>query len=294
VPRLDRRTLALLLLLVTGTAWGYNWVVMKIAVAYAPPFEFAAMRMLGGGILLALLGLAMRRPMRPELPLRFYLIVGFFQSAGFVGLATWAVVMAGAGKVAVLAYTMPVWTALLAWPVLGERIGASKGAAIVLALAGILCMVGHVGNAWFADVLAVVAGLSWAIGVVYVKRVAGARAIDLYRVSAWQMLCAGAMLAVVAVLAPHAAIVWSPQFVAALAYNVVIANALAYSCWFVVLSVLPASEATMGSLLAPLVGVLAAWLQLGERPSLLEGGGMLLVFAGIAVLGYVRSAPVRT
>jgi drug/metabolite transporter (DMT)-like permease len=225
----------------------------------------------------------------PKLPVRVYAIVGLFQSAGFVGLVTWAIVTAGAGKVAILAYTMPLWTALLAWPFLGERIHVRQGLAILVAFAGILCMVGPVGNAWFADLLAVLGGISWAIGVVYVKHATRGRNVDLYRMSTLQMLCAGAMLMVLALAFHEGSIHWSYEFVLALLYNVFVANALAYSLWFVVISILPASEAAMGSLLAPVVGVLAAWIALGERPPALEGAGMLLVLGGIAFLTYGRA-----
>jgi len=34
----------------------------------------------------------------------------------------------------------------------------------------------------------------------------------------------------------------------------------------------------------PIVGVIAAWIQLGERPSLAEGTGMLLILTGLALL----------
>ena len=288
MPHIDKKTLAFLSLAVSGTAWGCNWVVMKIAVQYAGPFTFAALRMLGGGALLVLALVLMRRPLRLELPFHVYAVVGFFQSAAFVGLATWAVVSAGAGKVAILAYTMPMWTALLAWPFLGERLGKTESLAIAISFAGIVCMVGRIGGGWFADVLAVLCGLSWAIGIIYMKRVVH-QAVDLYRLSAWQTLIAGVMLAIVAFFVHERPIEWTPAFGWALAYNIVFANAIAYSLWFFASSVLPAGDASMGALLAPVVGVVAAWLFLGEQPPLLEGVGMLLVLAGVALIAYRRS-----
>ncbi|HUN30145.1 MAG TPA: DMT family transporter, partial [Alphaproteobacteria bacterium] len=118
----DRRPLALLALAFLALIWGYNWVVMKIAVTDASPFTFAAWRTLGGGVALLATALVLRKSLRPQFPATFFWI-GFFQTACFVGLVTWAVVSAGAGQVAMLAYTMPLWVALLAWPLLGERIG---------------------------------------------------------------------------------------------------------------------------------------------------------------------------
>jgi len=40
----------------------------------------------------------------------------------------------------------------------------------------------------------------------------------------------------------------------------------------------------LSSLIVPIVGVLAAWLQLGERPSTPETVGMVLILVALAVL----------
>ena len=41
----------------------------------------------------------------------------------------------------------------------------------------------------------------------------------------------------------------------------------------------------------PIVGVLAAWLQLGERPSVAEGVGMLLILAALGLLSRGQREP---
>ena len=79
-----------------------------------------------------------------------------------------------------------------------------------------------------------------------------------------------------------APIAWSSSFVAALLYNVIPGNAIAWFLWLYVLEKLPAGIAGMGSLAIPLVGVISARLQLGERPGLSETTGMLLI--GLALL----------
>jgi drug/metabolite transporter (DMT)-like permease len=65
---------------------------------------------------------------------------------------------------------------------------------------------------------------------------------------------------------------------------VVPGNAVAWFLWMFILKKLPAGVAGMGSLAIPLVGVLSAWLQLGERPGLLEGAGMLLIVLALLIL----------
>jgi len=263
--------------------WGYNWVVMKIAVHDAAPFRFAAWRSLGGGVALAIVAIVSRRPLRPQFP-RESAWIGLFQTAGFIGLATWAVVSAGAGQVAMLAYTMPLWVSLLAWPLLGERIGVWQAVAIAIAFAGVACMIGPLRSVGPAEWVAVLAGVSWAIGVILTKRLQRRANVDLFGLTMWQLLAGGAVLTIVALAVPAHPTVVNAAYVLAVAYNIVIATALAYFLWMFVLDVLPARDAGMGTLANPVVGVLAAWLQLGEVPTRLAALGMFLIVAGLATL----------
>lgn len=283
VPRTDnRQRLALIALVVLAVIWGYNWVVMKIAVEDAPPFVFAATRTLGGGLALLVVGLTLRRRIVPQHPAAFFWI-GLFQTGIFVGLVTWAVVAAGAGQVAMLAYTMPLWVSLLAWPILGERLNVKQGAAIAVAFAGVACMIGR-RSLGLPELLAILAGVSWAIGIIIAKRLQRGGSVDLFGLTMWQLLFGGIALTVVAALVPEHATVWNLPYALAVAYNVLLATALAYFLWLFILERLPARDASMGTLANPVLGVLAAWIQLGERPTALGAMGMVLVLLGLVLL----------
>ena len=77
---------------------------------------------------------------------------------------------------------------------------------------------------------------------------------------------------------------WTVGFVWGLAYTVVLANAVAWVLWLYALRTLSAGTAGLGTLAIPVIGVVAAWLQLGEQPSAVEGVGMALVVGGLAIL----------
>lgn len=281
----DKRATAILALAALALLWGYNWVVMKIATAYAPPFEFAALRLLGGACVLFLALAILRKPLRPQRPWAFFWI-GIFQSGAFVALATWAVLDAGAGKIAVLSYTMPLWVALAGWPLLGERLRATQIAALGTAVVGIVLILDFwdARGSLFADGIALVAGVSWAAGVIVSKRVQRTGTVDMLGLTAWQMLFGGIGVGIVALVVPEHATHWTGAYVAALAYNIVLASALAYFLWVFVLQHLSARDASMGTLANPVVGIIAAWLQLGERPGALEAAGMGLVVLALALL----------
>ena len=281
---ISKRNLALLALAALALIWGYNWVVMKIAVQYAGPFSFAAWRTLGGAAVLVVAGIILRKPLRPQFPLAFALI-GVFQTGAFLGLVTWAIIASGVGQTAMLAYTMPFWVALLGWPLLHERLTLGQSLAIVVAFVGVACMIGPVGG-WFGDALALAAGCSWAVATIFTKRLQARERIDLFNLTTWQMLFGGIALALVALFVREAPTVWTPVYVAALAYNIVAATAIAYLLWLFVLDALPARDASMGTLVNPIVGAVAAWLQLGERPPPLEITGMVLVAAALLALPF--------
>ncbi len=265
--------------------WGYNWVVMKLALQYAGPFVFAASRTALGGACLLLLLLLARKPFWPKRPARA-LLLGFFQTTLFIGLVCWALESGHAGKSAVLAYTMPFWVILLAPFTLGERLKGLQWAAVALAFCGLLLIF----SPWqhspdlFSSVLALLAGMAWGVSVIIAKKTPVDGTWDLLSLTGWQMLMGAVPLAVIACLVPSPPVHWTFTYDWTLFYNVVPANALAWALWLFVVGRLSATLSGLASLASPVVGVLTGWLQLGERPTPAVLGGMLLVFAALGLL----------
>ena len=278
------RDLGILALATIAPLWGYSWVVSKVALQYADPFTFAALISgLGACCLFALLAVT-RRPLRPP-PLGWTTLIGLLQTALFNGLATLALTVGGAGKVSVLVYTMPFWLLLLAWPFLGERLRGAQWPAVALALAGLVLVVGpwRVGGV-LSGALACAAGLSWAGGSLLIKRLQQRAPQDTLTLTAWQLAIGSVALCATAVLTQGGWPAWTGSFVACLLYSVLLTNAVCWTLWIFALRSLPAGAAGMGTLAVPVVGVIAAWLQLKEAPTVVEGAGMALIIAGLALL----------
>lgn len=275
--------LPLFTLLALWLIWGYSWIVLKIALRYSPAFDFAALRTLLGALcLLAVLPFT-RHPLRPR-RLRGLFLLGLVQTSAFVGLSMWALVEGGAGRTAVLVFTMPFWTVLLAWAVLDERLRAMQWPAVVLAAAGLLLVLQpwSLGGSVLSKSLALAAGAVWAASAIMVKRFQAIDPMDLLSLTAWQMLLGSVPLALIAWGIPSPPIDWSPTFILALAFNAVATTAIGWLLWLYVLHHLPAGAAGMSMLAIPVIALLASWLQLGERPAPVEWVGMLLI--GIALL----------
>jgi len=264
--------------------WGYNWVVMKIGLAYAEPVTFAALRTFLAALGLLTLLAVLRRPLRP-VAVGWTVVIGLLQTTGFVGLLMLALQGGGAGKTSVLTYTMPFWLLILAWLFLDEHLRGMQWPAVGMALAGLLLVLAP----WrlqgtLSSALAVSGAVCWAASAVVVKRLQARRHVDLLSLTTWQMLFGSLPLVALALLLPQTPTEWTGVFLLTLVYNVVLGNAVAWLLWLYGLRTLPAGVAGLGTLLTPVIGVLAAWVQLGERPDATEAAGMALIIGALAVV----------
>lgn len=259
--------------------WGYNWVVMKSALQFAGPFQFAALRTLLGSVVLFVIIYATKRPLAlKEFPTM--LVLGILQTIGFTGLLIWALVEGGAGKTAVLTYTMPFWVMLFAWPLLGEKVLGWQWLAVIAAVFGMVLIFDplHIKADGFSMFLAVCSGISWALSAIISKKLhQRSPDLDLLNLTAWPMLLGSIPMVAIAFIVPAPPIQWTTYFIGAVLFNVLMSGALAWLLWLYALQILPAGVASMASMLAPVIGVIAAWIQLNEVPNNYELIGMILI-----------------
>lgn len=274
--------------------WSYNWVVMKSVSHYIGAFDFAALRCVFGTAFLFLI-LRMRGNKLAPTPFLPTLLVGIFQLGGMAILAQWALVSGGAGKVAVLVYTMPFWMVLLAAFFLGERMRPFQYGAVGLAAIGIILVLQPwtMSSSWHGYVLAILSGISWAISAIISKKVYKKYPdIDVLAFTAWLMVYGSVLVTVVALLTPQPEPVWNSSVFLALAYNTIPATAVAFLLWSYLLKVLPASIAGLSTLAIPVCGVFWAWALLGDAPSLTDAVGICFIIFALGLISIPkRQAP---
>jgi drug/metabolite transporter (DMT)-like permease len=274
--------LALAVLAGISLVWGFNWVVLKIGVRYADPFEFLAWRFaITAGCLFAA-GAALGRTMRPAHAPQL-LLIGLLQTTATFGLATWALQSGGVGKTAVLNYTMPFWVTLFAWPLLGERPSQAQAAALGVGFAGLMLLIRPAGAPGWPELLALGSGVAWGLGVVVTKRLQTRARIDTLALIAWQVTFGGAALLLLAWLVPGRTAQWNGALVFAILYNAVLVGAAGWFLWFWALARLDAGPASFGILAVPVLGALFSAALLGERPSGSDWGGMALIVLALAL-----------
>ena len=289
-----RRWLPQLALAALSLIWGYTWVMAKEGLEYAPPLAFAAQRSLGGALALALVLKWSGRPLRMAAPGAAFAI-GLVQVAGFTLLQTWALVEGGAGKTAVLIYTMPIWTLLLAWRFLGERIRGAQWVAAATTLGGLLLIIEpwDLQSSPWSKLFGVLAALCWAVGTILVKRLRARQDVDLLNLTTWQMIVGALALAGCAALLPEPATHWSAHYLEILGFMAVVSTALCWWLWIYILDRVPAWEASLSVLGAPVVALLSSRWIMGEHFRAAELLGIVLIGSGLVLLGLVGWAAGR-
>jgi drug/metabolite transporter (DMT)-like permease len=272
-------------LAVLSLIWGYTWVLAKQALAYSPPFAFAAERSVGGALALFVVLLLLRRPLKPPAP-GPTLAIALLQVSGFLGLQTWALVEGGPGKTAVLIFTMPIWTLLLARMVLNERIRGAQWLAAASTIIGLLMIIEpwDMHTSLLSKGLGIGAAVCWAGGSVLVKRLRATRQVDLFALTTWQMILGAAPLAVVALLLPERPTEWTWHYGAILGFMSVVSTAFGWWLWIYILDRVPAWEASLSVLGTPVVAIVSSRLVLAESFRTAEIAGIVLIGAGLVLL----------
>ena len=267
--------------------WGTNWVAMKQALTSAHPILFNLERTWVAIAMLFAVLFFQRRRLLPE-SWTAVAVTGLFQTTVNMGSTTMAVADGGAGRAAVLVFTMPFWTILLAWPVLGERVRGIQWIAVALALAGLTLVVepwewhgGLKAKAW-----AVLSGFGWACGTIAMKYFQRTRDFDLLNFIAWQMLLGVLPLCLLPLALRLPETSWSATYVGLLLWTGALASGLGFVLWVGVLRFLTAGTAALNMLAIPVIALLSSMAIFGERLSTSEWIGIGCIGAGLAVISF--------
>ncbi len=281
--------LGLLLLTITSLGWGLNFPIMKNLLAEWPPLSSRGLCGVVGAGLLALVALAkgqrltVPRQMRGRL-----LLVSLLSLGGWIAFLGLALLWLNASEAAVIGTSVPIWVALLAWPILGERVSLPRAVGLAIALVGISFLIG--GNGIDGSIeklpgllLALAGAICVALGTVLTKHFP--LAMPPISLAAWQVGLGCLPIAVVglAVEQPQLAALSGVGW-ASMLYMTLVLFCVSYVCWFAALERLPAATASIGTLMVPAIGVLASVAMLHEPFGVGE------IFALVATLGGIALA----
>lgn len=279
--------------------WGLNWPVMKFSMTEIPVWNYRTVCLLGGALGLA--GLAIASGQRVRLragELGPLLLCTLFNMVGWHMLAGYAISQMEAGRGAIVAFTMPLWAALMGAFLLREPLRPRVVVGLLLGLGGIAVLLSDdlsaMSRSPLGTLLMLSAAFCWGLGTVLTKRFAPAMPVLSF--AAWQCALALPVLVpgmlLLEGLADYGSI--SLEVWGALAYSIGICMLFCYWAWYSVVRLFPAVIASIGTLAIPVVGLLSSAALLGEPLGWTQVIALLLVSAGLVVvlvLPALRRAP---
>ncbi|QHF23253.1 EamA family transporter [Rathayibacter sp. VKM Ac-2804] len=283
-----------LLALLVVLLWGLNFVVIDVGLADVPPLLFLAMRFTVVAVPAVFL------VPRPAAPLRTVATIGAFMSLGQFALLYLALALGmPAGLASLVVQAQIVLTVLIAAVLLKERPTRRQSIGLVVGVAGLVIVaLSHGAVApWLPFVVCLGGALSWAIGNVLTRRAKGASGLSLVVWSALVVPIPALLLSLLVDGGPAIADALQRLSLAAILstlYTAVFASLIGYGIWNSLLARYPAASVVPFTLLVPVVGVLSAWVLLGEVPSVgvLIGGAVMVAGLAVATIRRGRRDPV--
>src|ERR1700687_5532391 len=275
-------------LAITSVGWGFNWPVTKYLLSELPPLTLRGTTGVIGAGLLALLAVLSGQSLRVPRKLWPRLVL-----AAILNVACWMVLMGlallwlPASEAALIAYTMPIWASILAWPILGERPNLLRVISLVMAYAGLAAIMG--GNGFAASsakmpgiIMALGGAVGFAVGTVMAKKLP----LNLPPLSAaaWQIGIGCLPVAIVGLLVEKSDVAALSNIGwILLVYATVIQFCVAYVSWFAALARLPASVAAIGTMAVPVIGVVTSAVALHEPLGIGQIAALIFTLAGVVL-----------
>ena len=282
------RRKGLLYLMVMAVGWGLNWPAMKFLLSEFPPMT---MRCLSGFLAAACaIAVARRRGENLRPPRSQYGPLALFTALNFtawMGLITVALLWLPASEAAIIAYTLPIWAVLMAWPILGETPTPIRLVALALGFGGVAILfagqpIATSAAQWPGIVCVLAASILFALGSVLSKR--RPLAMPPFAAIGWQVGLGTLPLLILALATETPD--WqqvTPLGWAGIVWLATVPVIVAYAAWFQALQLVPASTAAISMLLVPVIGVFTSAIWLGEPLGIRQLAALALTVAGVSL-----------
>jgi len=278
----------IVLLAALTVIWGVNWPLFKIALGEFPPWSLRCFSLALGTV--AVFSVARLRGLSLHVPRQ---VRGRLVWAALCNIALWNVLTAygtvnlPSGHAAVIAFSMPLWAAVIGFVFLGERLNLRAMLALALGTLGLaLLMVddfAKLGGALFGLIVLIGAANSWAVGTLIQKRTVWN--MPLISVAAWQMLIGLVPIAIVAAVLEFSHLTTpSASGIGLVLFIGLVSLAVGMLTWFAIVHLLPTNVAAISTVLVPVVAVVGGGLILGEPLGLVQYAALLATVAALALV----------
>lgn len=263
--------------------WSSAFATARILVAGAPPFMTLSMRFALAGFVAILIARALGQDWRLDaVQARSVIIFGLCQNALYLGLNFVAMQKIEASLASIIASSMPLIVAGMAWVLRGEKMKPLGMAGLIIGFSGVTLIMGSriSGGADAVSVVYCLIGAA-ALGIATLTVSSASKGGNLLMIVGLQMWVGALALAIVAGVWETGGIDLDPKWIAAFFYQVFIPGLLATFIWFSLVGRVGAIKASAFHFLNPFFGVVIAALLLGEHIGVLDMVGVAVAALGI-------------
>lgn len=253
--------------------WSSSFLGTRIGLRHMSPLWFVALRMILASAIMAIAMVALRRPLSPRLaslsrPAWLHCaVVGVSTQAILLMTAHVAMTRTEAAPIALIQTLNPLLSAVLAWPLLGERLRPAQILGLFLGFAGVLLILGLKAlnsRAELPGLLAAIAGVcTLSGGTLYYRRFC--RDLPPLPAATAQFLASAVVCTGSAMLLETFWTDWDPGAFAGIAWNTIAVSIGGMALYFLMLTRGTAARATVNFYLVPGVTSVLTWAVLGER-----------------------------
>jgi drug/metabolite transporter (DMT)-like permease len=286
-------------MLLVSLIWGVNFAIVKTTFTQIPPLPFAALRFLIASVVISLI-LWWREGFAPLPPgtWRRMIWLGLLGNSAYQILFVLGLSRTTTANSSLLVSTTPVLVALFAGLLKIERITGRIAGGIALAMSGIILVLLARGVSFSlgtlaGDLITLGSALCWAIYVLGVRTVNG-------NLSSLQMTTLTMLIGT-----PGLLLFGGPQMInlewgsltAASWFGVLFSSffsiTLCYLLYNRAVRRIGSVQATIYSSIIPVIATLTAWPMLGERPTISQGIGAVLIISGVLLTRYKAEEPAQ-
>lgn len=281
---------ALLIPVVFVLIWSTGWIVAKVVAPHADPLAFLSVRYLAAIAVLAPLAFALKAPW-PATPRQWRdaMLNGVLLHGVYLGGVWWAISHGvPAGVSALIAALQPLFTALAAGPLVGERLDGRRWTGVALGFLGVAAVVapkladaGALGALWLPIGVNVVAMVAVTAATLHQKRALGG--LDLRTLVPVQYLGALIVTLPAILLFGEFRFEVTTETLLALGWSVVVLSIGAIMLMLVMIERGEVSRVAALIYLVPPIAAVQAYLLFGETLNVVQLAGIALAAVGVVL-----------
>jgi len=295
-PLLTTKTKAVFFTILAGALWGTSFPIIKIGLKTIDPFTFVFWRFLVSAAALVTVMLALRKMEFKVANKKLLVFLGITNAAGYL-LQYVAMNYTTAAKAALFINLSAMWVALLSPKLLGETFSRKKILGVLAGLTGVVFVSTNLNfssmgeGQLLADLMLIVSGLTWAVFMVYNKKLVMNSTSATFQSMTWVLVLTFLSIAPFAVLSGPGFFVLSGWAWLAIFWTAIVCWVLPYYLWLEGLKHLSASVSTVLLLSEIVVAVILSIVVLKEPITIFSTIGAFFIIIAIALVSIQNEHP---